>query len=110
MTASGRVRAWHDEDGWGGHRLRGQPGRVLGALLGRLHDWFRTLEPGQAVTFTFEAGEQDGYHFRAVQVWSRWRPEVVTDIGKSGPDVGYQSKLHLDDDAEGAPPGPLSQA
>ncbi|MET4922141.1 cold shock domain-containing protein [Streptomyces sp. PSRA5] len=69
VPLAGRVRAWHEEDGWG----------VLDAanLLEDVWAHFSAVagddcvEPraGQAVTFTVEEAEQDGYRRRAVTVW-----------------------------------------
>ncbi len=40
----GGVREWHDEKGWGRHRLPGDPRRLLEALLGDRVDWIPPAE------------------------------------------------------------------
>lgn len=60
---------------------------------------FRSLEVGQAVTFTSEAVEQDGYAHRALEVWPSDAEPVRMASDPSTPSA-YWSTLTLafDDD------------
>jgi len=50
--------------------------------------------PGQPVTFSYEKGPQDGFDFRAVDVWIEGVPRVATEVQPPGP--GYQSRLTIE--------------
>jgi hypothetical protein len=60
------------------------------------------LQTEQDVTSTFEAAEQDGYSFRAVEVWPSNQTPVRTSPEVSGPSAAYSSTLTLilDDEDE----------
>lgn len=62
------VRSFDPELGWGVLDSPETPGScwVHWSVLGM--DGYRGLEPGQAVTVEWEAGEQDGYDYRALRV------------------------------------------
>jgi cold shock CspA family protein len=66
--ALGRVREWHDEDGWGVLDTEETPGGCWAHFSTIVADGFRTLCPGDAVNVAWEAGEQDGFSFRALAV------------------------------------------
>ena len=66
---AGIVSEWYDEAGWGVIRSSQTPGgcwthfsaiRVLG---------YRAPTSGAKVWFVFESAQQDGYQYRAVNVW-----------------------------------------
>ena len=59
---------------------------------------YRSLDAGGAVEFTFEAAEQDGWPFRAVEVWPAGQEPVRTEA--SGPSPGYTSELTLTFDSD----------
>jgi cold shock protein len=70
-VARGVVKFWIAEDGWGvisSDEL--PPGRDAWAHFSQITDMpgYRTLEAGQAVEFSFEAAQQDGYDFRVIEV------------------------------------------
>lgn len=99
MTSPGRVRIWHDDQGWGVIDSEATPGGCWTHYSSLLVDGFQTLAAGQEVTFTFEAIEQDGYPFRAVQVWPADRAPVPTRE-KSEPSTAYHSTLNIAWDEE----------
>ena len=78
--ARGVVRFWKAEQGWGvisSDEL--PPGRDAWAHFSSIMDMpgYRVLEPGQAVDFSYEAVQQDGFDFRALR--SAW---PVTQRGR----------------------------
>jgi transposase len=102
MASLGRVRVWHDAEA-GSHRLRGDPGRMLGALLIRSRDGLQDTgnEVGGAVRLP---GCPTG---RLLVPGSRGRPidETLIRTGHevSGPSSAYRSALRFafDDEDEG---------
>lgn len=65
---SGQVVAWHEERGWGVLASPSVEGKVWAHFSSIKADGYRTLTPGQAVTFTYETPGQDGYPHRAISV------------------------------------------
>jgi CspA family cold shock protein len=63
-----RVRASQNSKGWGVIDSGETPVGRWAHFSHLRMDGYRTLQPGKAVEFTWEAGEQDGYSFRAVAV------------------------------------------
>lgn len=68
FTASGAVRIWHDDHGWGVLDSDVTPGGAWAHFSAIVADGFLTLKPGQRVEFDYEPAIQDGFHFRAVTV------------------------------------------
>jgi cold shock protein len=104
MTSDGTVRLWQAEEGWGVIDSAATPGGCWAHFSAVLGSGYRTLEAGGAVTFTFEAAEQDGYPFRAVEVWAGDRSPVQDADGVAGASSAYRSELPLtfdDDDDDG---------
>ncbi|GAA3046275.1 hypothetical protein GCM10017562_04860 [Streptomyces roseofulvus] len=66
----GRVLEWHGEEGWGVLASDAVPGPVWAHFSDIEAEGFRELTVGGRVTFTVEEAEQDGYHWRAVRVWT----------------------------------------
>ena len=55
---------------------------------------FRSLDPGDHVTFTYEAVGQDGFGYRAVTVWPPGiGPGMPPRPASDGPSAAYQSSL-----------------
>ena len=106
MTSMGRVRVWHDEDGWGVIDSEVTPGGWWAHYSSALVAGYKSLRTGQDVTFTFETAEQDGYSFRAVEAWPSDQSPVRTSRDVSGPSAGYRSILTLtfDDEDESSRP------
>jgi CspA family cold shock protein len=107
MTSSGSVRVWHAEEGWGVLDSAATPGGCWTHYSAVLVPGYRTLDTGRAVEFTFEAAEQDGYAFRAIEVWPADRAPVRHDDEISEASPGYRSTLTVtfDDDPEPAVTG-----
>ncbi|MBO4253338.1 cold-shock protein [Streptomyces griseorubiginosus] len=62
------VRVWHDEEGWGVLDSPQTPGGCWAHFSAIEMAGFRSLSVGQVVALEWEAGEQDGWHYRAVRV------------------------------------------
>ena len=106
MTSLGQVRVWHDEDGWGVIDSDATPGGCWAHFSSVLVAGHKTMRTGQRVRFAFETAEQDGYSFRAVEVWPADQAPVRTSRQASGPSSAYSSTLTLtfDDEAESGRP------
>lgn len=104
MASLGQVRVWYDADGWGVIDSDATPGGCWAHYSSVLVAGYKNLRTGQDVTFTFEAAEQDGYSFRAVEVWPSDQTPVRTSHEVSGPSAAYSSTLTLtfDDEDEGS--------
>ena len=100
MTSRGTVRVWHAEDGWGVLDSAATPGGCWTHYSAVLVPGFRELEAGAAVEFAFESAEQDGYAFRAVEVWPADQAPVRSGHEVSGPSPAHQSTLTLTFDSE----------
>jgi CspA family cold shock protein len=66
----GTVR-WFNEDGWGVIDSPEVPGGCFVTFSNIVGAGYRNLNDGERVVFTFEEPgfKQDGYDFRALQVW-----------------------------------------
>ena len=100
MTSRGKVRVWHAEEGWGVLDSAATPGGCWAHFSAVLVPGYRALDTGGAVEFTFEAAEQDGYAFRAVEVWPAEQAPVRSHNEVSGASSAYQSTLTLTFDNE----------
>lgn len=69
MTVTGKVRIWHDEEGWGVFESDETPGGCWAHYSHILTPGYRSFQPGQEVIFECEAAVQDGYSFRAIRAW-----------------------------------------
>lgn len=69
QVARGVVREFLPEEGWGVVDANEVPGGCW-VHFSMIHmQGYAQLIPGQVVEFTFEPADQDGYTFRAVDVW-----------------------------------------
>lgn len=68
LVAEGVIREWYDEDGWGVIDSVDTPGGCWTHFSHLDMDGYRSAQPGQAVTFTWEHAQQDGFACRAVTV------------------------------------------
>ncbi|MGH8981301.1 MAG: cold shock domain-containing protein [Acidimicrobiales bacterium] len=68
----GTVRWFNGEQGWGVIDASEVPGGCFVHFSNIVGVGYRDLHSGQAVVFTYEQPgfKQDGYDFRALQVWS----------------------------------------
>lgn len=105
MTARGTVRVWHAEEGWGLLDAAHTPGGCWAHFSAVLVGGYRALEAGQAVEFTFEAAEQDGHLFRALQVWPVGSPPGHA-LDQRENSAAYRSTLILTFDDEAGPDAP----
>ena len=105
MTSRGTVRVWHAEEGWGVLDSTAAPGGCWAPYSAVLVPGYRELAVGATVEFTFETAEQDGYAFRAVEVWPADQVPVRSGFDASGASAAYDSTLTLTFDSEGEPSG-----
>ena len=95
MTSQGVVREWHDEDGWGVLDSEATPGGCWAHFSAVLVAGYRSLRAGQAVSFTFEVAEQDGYSFRAVEAWPSDDEPVPPEAADDHISTGMRSTLRI---------------
>ena len=73
------VREWHEDLGWGVLDSAETPGgcwagsssigsAILSQAAGMTMSEYKTVRPGESVELEWEAGDQDGFSFRAVRV------------------------------------------
>ncbi|WP_018353623.1 hypothetical protein [Longispora albida] len=96
--STGQVLVWHDEDGWGVVRSPDVPGDVWVLWAALRIEGARGLEPGAVVQFSWEEAAQDGFAYRAVEVFVEGRPAVypVSQLGGTA----YRSQLSIEFDPE----------
>lgn len=70
-NTSGTVRFWRDEVGWGVLDSEATPGGAWAHFSAIVGTGYRALTPGQPVEFQYEAPDQDGYPFRAINIRGR---------------------------------------
>ncbi len=70
-TATGTVRFWHGEQGWGVLDADETPGGAWAHFSAIVGIGFRALDAGQSVEFDYEPVQQDGYDSQAVSVTGR---------------------------------------
>ena len=73
---AGTVRWFDGEQGWGVIDSPEVPGGCFVHFSNIVGDGYRNLDEGQKIVFTFEEPgfKQDGYDFRALQVWPSSAP------------------------------------
>ena len=91
----GRVRVWHDAEGWGVIDSVATPGGCWAHYSSVLVAGYRSLQAGQDVSFTFEAADQDGYSYRTLEAWPSDREPHRADHESSGPSEAYGSTSTL---------------
>jgi len=69
MHSQGTVRTWDDDEGTGVIDSADTPGGCWVNFSSLVMEGFHSLTVGDHVTFTYEAGQQDGFGYRAVLVW-----------------------------------------
>ena len=95
MAVRGIVRAWHDDKGWGVIDSPDTPGGCWAHVSDVLMPGYPTLEAGQPVMMNYEPAEQDGYSFRAIEVWPAGQDPYRTEAETTGPSAAYRSSLTL---------------
>lgn len=91
-TSAGTVTQWSLEDGWGVIESIDTPGGCwagFSVILGTGNE-LAALTVGDVVPFTWEAGEQDGFSFRATSVGSGGGPTPY-----AGHSTAYSSTLTI---------------
>jgi cold shock protein len=94
VITAGIVREWHSDEGWGVIDSPATAGGCWAHFGSVLADGYRSLKAGQAVSFEFESGPQDGYDYRAVAVWTG--DDRPADPVRHQPSAAYSSILRLD--------------
>jgi CspA family cold shock protein len=102
MAVSGIVREWYDDEGWGVIDSQDTPGGCWAHVTCVLVLGNPTLRAGQPVTMDCEPAEQDGYAFRAIDVWPAGQvPHRPVREETTGASAGYGSTLTISfDDAD----------
>jgi cold shock protein len=93
IVRHGIVREYHADEGWGVIDGPEVPGGCWTSFAAVRADGYRALTAGRRVTFVAEPADQDGFPFRAVNVWPG-----DPDSGPAEPPAsseGYTSSLHL---------------
>jgi cold shock protein len=90
MTATGVVREWRDDEGWGVIDSDVTPGGCWVHFSSLRVAGFKAVPVGGAVEFTFEPADQDGFAFRAVDAWPAGEAPVDDAIRGDGPSGAVQ--------------------
>ena len=69
MATRGRVREWHDDEGWGLVDAEEAPGGCWAHFSAVRVDGFKSLASGTEVLLELEPADQDGYDFCALAGW-----------------------------------------
>jgi len=105
MGVSGVVRVWHDDEGWGVIDSPETPGGCWAHFTSVQMPGYRALWAGQPVTLDYERAEQDGYSFRAIEVWPAGQVPDRSGSKTPGGSDAYRSSLTMTRD-EPEQPGP----
>jgi CspA family cold shock protein len=95
MASTGVVREFRPAEGWGVVDGPDVPGGCWLHFSVIVMEGFRQLVVGQRVYFDAEAGNQDGYNFRAVKVWLDAVEPADAAVRRLSSSVVYHSSLTL---------------
>ena len=96
VLSAGTVREWSDDHGWGVIDSADTPGGCWVHFSMIVSEGFRSLRPGDHVTFTYEAPGQDGFNYRAALVWPPGvRPGTPQRPAQERPSAAYRSSLTI---------------
>jgi CspA family cold shock protein len=95
VSATGVVRIWHPDKGWGVLDSEATPGGCWAHFSSIRMSGYKQLREGQPVTFDFGAPGQDGYDFRAVDVWPSGGALEDESEEDEGPSEAYGSSLTI---------------
>ena len=95
MAISGVVRVWYEDEGWGVVDSQDTPGGCWTHYSSVLLPGYRALQAGQSVTLEYEPIGQDGYCFRAIEVWPAGQEPYRTENEISDASDAYRSKLTI---------------
>ncbi|PWJ54567.1 Cold shock protein, CspA family [Quadrisphaera granulorum] len=93
--ASGVVRVWHDEEGWGVIDAPQTPGGCWAHFSVVLVEGYASLTAGQCVELEWEAARQDGYDFRATSAWPAGHSPVERTAATDAHGGAYSTSLML---------------
>jgi cold shock protein len=96
MGTRGTVREWRSDEGWGVIDSQVTPGGCWTHFSHLRMPGYRPLRAGQSVELEWERPGQDGYPFRAVQVWLPGYQPRDTGPHSDEPSAAYRSKLSID--------------
>ncbi|MFB4196350.1 cold-shock protein [Streptomyces carpaticus] len=103
--STGRVSAWHREEGWGVIESDDTPGGTFThfSVIDEPAHQFHDLNVGEQVSFEWEAAAQDNFNFRASRVKRMTSPSSSHENRhvKARGEVGYQSSLEVNWDDNG---------
>lgn len=94
VMATGVVREWHDDEGWGVLDSDETPGGCWAHFSSLSMPGLRRATAGQRVTFTYERADQDGFSHRAVDVTLDGVPRAEAESHPPGP--AYRSDLRIE--------------
>jgi CspA family cold shock protein len=96
MLSEGTVREWSDDEGWGVIDSASTPGGCWAHFSMIVAEGYRSLKPDDHVAFTYEAPGQDGFDYRAVQVWPPGaEPGTPQPPPRNEPSAAYRSSLTI---------------
>ena len=103
MAIGGIVRVWHGDEGWGVIDSPETPDGCWAHFSSVLVPRYRALQAGESVTLDYELAEQDGYAFRATEVWPAGQAPYGAEIEDAGTSSAYGSTLTIMFDAVDGP-------
>jgi cold shock protein len=95
MMSAGVVREWAEDEGFGVIDAPDVPGGCWAHFSSIVMDGYRALAAGDRVAFTWEAGQQDGYDYRAILVWPPGVEPGTPPARSAEGDGAYQSTLTI---------------
>jgi len=98
MVSHGTVREWNEDEGFGVIDSADTPGGCWAHFSSIVMAGYRSLAPGDRVSFTCEAGQQDGFDYRARLVWPPGadpRTEPPAESHQQDPAAAYRSRLTI---------------
>jgi cold shock protein len=102
----GVVLRWSGEHGWGVLRSEEVPGEVWAHFSAIRSRGYQTLEPGTRVRFSWEEAHQDGFAFRAVEVFPEGTPTQTSPPDPADASAAFQTSLVIEFDRDPPPHGP----
>jgi cold shock protein len=94
-VVTGTVRFWQDELGWGVLDSDETPGGCWAHFSALRVPGYRALSAGERVHFDWEAGQQDGYSYRATIAWPDGVDPTSDDIAAPTESTAYRSSLTI---------------
>jgi CspA family cold shock protein len=98
MAISGLVREWHADEGGRVIDSEETPGGCWSHFSSVLVPGYRALKAGQSVTLDYQRAEQDGYFFRATEVWPAGQAPHRRGSETKKASRAYRSRLTITSD------------